>query len=71
MYNPDEKTLKSILKDNGFIIAAELIELRGFSKKLIRSIINSWDNYPTCMDTYPKVLSANIYNESTHEYVRA
>lgn len=71
MYNnPDEKTLKTIMKNHGFIIAAELIELRGFSRKMIRTMIDSWNNYPKCMEIFPKTLSPKLWNDTTNEYTR-
>lgn len=65
-----EAELKGILKKHGFIIAADMIEFHGISKKAIRSMINSWKDFPKCMEVFPKTLSPKLYNEETHEYTR-
>lgn len=71
MYNnPDEKQLKAIMKDKGFIIAAELMEFRGFSRKAVRTMIDSWNHFPKCMDIYPKTLTPKLWNETTNEYTK-
>lgn len=63
-----EAELKGILVANGFPTAAEEIDLRGFSKKVIRGMINTWKNFPKSMEVYPTTLSKKIYDEQTQQY---
>ena len=69
MYSVEEELI-GIFKQNGFIIAADLFDFRGITKKAVRKMIDSWKDYPKCMEIYPTKLSPKSYDESTTQYVR-
>lgn len=48
-----EQQILATFKRNGFGIAAELMELNRFNRHQLRNMLNSWSNYPACMDKYP------------------
>jgi hypothetical protein len=57
--------LKMLLKQHGFIIAAELIETEKMHPRNIKNAITYWENYPKCMEIFPTVLTKKpVYNES-------
>lgn len=66
-----ESELRGILKGHGFMIASEMFDFRGVSKKATRGMIESWKNYPSCMNSFPTILSKKVYDETTHEYTKA
>ena len=54
---PLEKRLRGIFEQHGFVLASELMDLSKTSPRKIRAMIDSWKNYPKCMEIYPNVLS--------------
>jgi hypothetical protein len=48
-----EAQMRRIFKKNGFVVAAEMMELHRLNNSVLRRMIASWDNYPACMNKYP------------------
>lgn len=58
-----EQTLRSILSDHGFDVAAAELEFSGKPRRdyanyrNLSAMIGSWNNFPKNMDIYPATLS--------------
>ena len=62
--NQAKNTLRKLLKSFQFATASDEIKLDGMSLRQLKLMIDSWSNYPACMDVYPKYLSKKpVYDE--------
>jgi hypothetical protein len=59
-----ETKLRKTLKQHGFTVAAEEIELNRTSNFHVKRNLAMWDNYPACMNIYPThLLVKRTYDE--------
>lgn len=57
--------IRSAMRKNGFITAAAEMEFSRIPFHQLSGMLQSWDNYPACMDIYPLQLrNKPVYNEA-------
>jgi len=52
-----ETQFRDVLKQHGFDIAANELELNQKQRRTLPALITSWNNFPKCMNVYPSKLS--------------
>ncbi len=62
--------IRAILKRFGFATASDEMKLDSFSWRQLNAMLDSWSNYPACMDIYPKRLTKKPYYNEEAPVVR-